>query len=87
MISVRAVIAGSLWLAAGSTGAITRRGRAVYPALLAAAAAVTAGIIAEYLIARRGDQITDSVLTALEADRRARETGTSQRLRLVQPGD
>jgi len=87
VVSARMIVAGSLWLAAGSVGAVTRQSRAAYPALLAIAAAVTAGIVAEYLIARRGDQITDSVLTALEVDRRTQEMSeTPRRLRVVQPG-
>jgi hypothetical protein len=52
--------------------AVTARGRpaggAPYQAALAVAAAVTAGVLADELAARRADQV-DAVLTALAIDR------------------
>jgi hypothetical protein len=76
LIKIRIAVAGSLWLASAGAGAVSkRRGPGVsYPALLAAAAAVTAAVLADELQARqragtREDQVTNT-LAALEIDRR-----------------
>jgi hypothetical protein len=63
----------------------------IYPAALAAATAVSAAVLADEMLARRGaqvtaDQVTDSCLAALDIDRRGRdgEAAARQRgLRLV----
>jgi hypothetical protein len=72
-VSIRIVIAGALWLATAGAGAVTRRrgGPASSPVLLTAAGAVTAAVLADEFLARRADQVTESVLAALEIDRRA----------------
>lgn len=66
MISIRVATACGLWLL--PVAAITAR-RGVTPTYLAAlsiAAAATAAVAADELTTRRGDQVTDSCLAALE---------------------
>lgn len=75
MITARLAVAGSLWLASAGAGVVTARrgGRVSFPALLVAAGAVSAAVLTAELLARDQDQVTDSVLAALEIDRRVTE--------------
>lgn len=87
MNTVRLAAAGSLWLASAAAGAYSHQHRtasAVYPALLAAAAAVTAAVLTERMLARADEQAVASVLAGLELDRKIHEPGPG--LRLVDGG-
>jgi hypothetical protein len=70
--NLRLAAACSLWLVPAAARTLSQRRipPAAYPAALAVAAAVTAAVLADELQARRGDQVTGSVLAALEIDRR-----------------
>lgn len=93
MASLRIIgAAAALWLvAAGGTAGRRRLPRAVVPFALAAASAVSAALLAEELISRRGDVVTDAVLNAMAIDDDMRrhpadyQPGPGRRLRLVDP--
>jgi hypothetical protein len=84
---------GSLWVVTLALAVLGDRApRRVYPGMLtvasAAAAAVTAGILADELARRAGDHVTESCLAAIEIDRAAQKPPRGGRVsRLRTAGD
>ena len=66
MVSIKIVIACGMWLLPAAVLTARRGVTPAYLAALSAAAAATAAVAADELTARRGDQVTDSCLAALE---------------------
>jgi ribose 1,5-bisphosphokinase PhnN len=74
MLTVRIAVAAAVWLIPGAAlaaGCRTRVARPLYPAGLAVAAAVTAGVLADELRQRGGDDAYESCARALADQRRA----------------
>lgn len=82
MASLRLAAACMSWLLPAGALLTRRRRSLIYPAALATAVTVSAAVLADELLARRGDTVTTSVLAAL----RIHEQDEVQRARRASAG-
>ena len=72
MISIRMAVTAGLWLLPVAASAVPRTRPRLVDAALHVATAATAGVLAYELLARRGDDMTASLMVALDLHDRDR---------------